>query len=132
MNGDSTGMGSLQELLLKGANDLSRPQVARRAQDVADKIWGVSIIDIDEHVIRTLDERLKRPPADGKALRAHLCALDIPLVEALKRLDYWPDLRWGSGRAISPEQLLLELCKAGGLKVKISGVQGNTITLQVG
>ena len=124
-------MGALQTELCRAANGRSLPRLASDAQSLANRVWGVDAPEIDEDFVRNLKEKILRPPSDGRAFRALLCALEIPLTEALALIGYWPDLRQGTGESVTAEQLIVEGCAAAGVKVRVQQRQGSLVVLEV-
>lgn len=124
---DNTAMSRLQERLATAAGRKSRPVIADRASEIATAAWGPAAPFIDDTWLRTLETRLVNPPGDGKAFRAVLAALDIPLVEALQLLDYWGDLRFKGSRL----DMLVEIARSLGIQARVKSHRGTTVVLEV-
>lgn len=123
--------GHLRNLLIRAIGDRSRPEVADCSRQLAGRVWGVDAPDFDDQFVRDASTRLVGIPRDGRAFRALLAALDVPLVQALEAAYLWPDLRLGSLRPMSNQDLLLEGARMVGLRATVKSQNGRTVVLEI-
>lgn len=83
------------------AKDKSRAQTGIRATQIAVTGFPGEDLIIDEVRVRDIETRSVSPSGDLRVLCCVLAAVDIPLVEALKILGLWPDLRPHGGRSVA-------------------------------
>ncbi len=110
---------------------MNRPAIAQAAQRVASRAWHADPPVITEEGVRDVQERLTKPPRDGRALRAIVAVHGISMIEALTLMDYWPDLLLGSAGPVSMEQLIVEACRLLGVEVSVVDRSGRKILLEI-
>lgn len=125
-----TGMRALQRRLKEALDGRPRRAVAEKASDIAIRMWGSDAPLIDETAIRDLDTRLVNPPADGRILRCVLSAADLPLIQALEILGYWPDPSLGPGASIAT-RVEAALRLSGLPNAKLVTVAGRRVIVEV-
>lgn len=125
-------MESLRRRLAERSNGSSYLDLADKAQSIALRAWGPQAPEIDEDWIRQVRTRNSTPPADGSRFRAMLAAHEVPLVEALDLMGYWPDLRLGTVTSVSPQDLLVEAARSFGLRVRVVVSDRNRLIVELG
>lgn len=125
-----TGMRALQRLLKDAVDGQPRRAVAEKASDIAIRMWGAEAPLIDEAAVRDLDTRLVTPPADGRILRCVLSAADVPLVDALEILEYWPDPTLGPGASLAT-RVTAAMKLSGFPNAKLVTVRGRRVVVEL-
>ena len=96
---------------------------------MASAAWGVDSPVMDEGVVRDIDSRLSTPPDDARALRCIVAATGAPLVEGLRQLGYYPDMRLQPKS--SAERVREALVLVGFHNAKLISVDGRRVLLEL-
>lgn len=111
------------------ADDLPHSEIVPRTI-IEDRAHGIDGADpeFDQWTVEKLECRIRRPP-NGLELRTLCAVVGMPLLEALRHLDYWPPLRLG--RKASGLALVRYLCRELGLKVSAEDLESGRVVIQL-